>query len=89
MLSRRLTRCAGAAQPTVHADRKLTRPEGAELRARKELVETVRDNVTIDWARRENVRAQRRVLVERIVAQARRAGELEQAAALSAEWAAG
>ena len=33
----------------------------------RELVETVRDNVTIDWTLRENVRAQLRVLVERIL----------------------
>jgi type I restriction enzyme, R subunit len=33
----------------------------------RELVETVRGNVTIDWALRENVRAQLRVLVKRIL----------------------
>ena len=33
----------------------------------RELVETVRSNVTIDWALRENVRAQLRVLVRRIL----------------------
>ena len=33
----------------------------------KELVETVRKNVTIDWTLRENVRAQLRVLVKRIL----------------------
>ena len=33
----------------------------------RELVETVRKNVTIDWAMRENVRAQLRVLVRRIL----------------------
>ena len=33
----------------------------------KELVETVRKNVTIDWTMRENVRAQLRVLVRRIL----------------------
>lgn len=33
----------------------------------RELVETVRKNVTIDWALRENVRAQLRVLVKRIL----------------------
>jgi type I restriction-modification system DNA methylase subunit len=32
----------------------------------RELVETVRNNVTIDWTLRENVRAQLRVLVKRI-----------------------
>ncbi|MCX7930583.1 MAG: DUF3387 domain-containing protein, partial [Chlorobi bacterium] len=32
-----------------------------------ELVETVRKNVTIDWTLRENVRAQLRVLVKRIL----------------------
>ena len=60
------------------------------------LVETVRNNVTIDWTLRENVRAQRRVLVKRIL---RRHGYppdkqekatqtvLEQAEVLSQEWA--
>ena len=33
----------------------------------RELVETVRRNVTIDWTLRENVRAQRRVMVRRIL----------------------
>ena len=33
----------------------------------RELVETVRKNVTIDWTMRENVRAQLRVLVKRIL----------------------
>jgi type I restriction enzyme R subunit len=63
----------------------------------RELVDTVRRNVTIDWTLRENVRAQLRVLVRRIL---RRHGYppdkqekatqtvLEQAALLSAEWAA-
>jgi hypothetical protein len=37
----------------------------------RELVATVRNNVTIDWTLRENVRAQLRVLVKRIFAQAR------------------
>ncbi|HEY0875539.1 MAG TPA: type I restriction enzyme endonuclease domain-containing protein [Vicinamibacterales bacterium] len=62
----------------------------------RELVETVRRNVTIDWTLRENVRAQLRVLVKRIL---RRHGYppdkqekatqtvLEQAALLSADWA--
>jgi type I restriction enzyme R subunit len=62
----------------------------------QELVKTVRANVTIDWTLRENVRAQLRVLVKRIL---RRYGYppdkqekatatvLEQAALLSAEWA--
>jgi type I restriction enzyme R subunit len=62
----------------------------------RELVETVRSNVTIDWTLRENVRAQLRVLVKRIL---RKHGYppdkqekatqtvLEQAALLSAEWA--
>jgi len=57
---------------------------------------TVRNNVTIDWTLRENVRAQLRVLVKRIL---RRHGYppdkqekatqtvLEQAALLSSEWA--
>jgi type I restriction enzyme R subunit len=63
----------------------------------RELVETVRRNVTIDWTLRENVRAQLRVLVKRIL---RKYGYppdkqekatqtvLEQAALLSGEWAA-
>jgi type I restriction enzyme R subunit len=63
----------------------------------RELVETVRRNVTIDWTLRENVRAQLRVLVKRIL---RKYGYppdkqekatqtvLEQAALLSEEWAA-
>jgi type I restriction enzyme R subunit len=62
----------------------------------RELVKTVRNNVTIDWTLRENVRAQLRVLVKRIL---RKHGYppdkqekatqtvLEQAALLSAEWA--
>lgn len=62
----------------------------------RELVETVRKNVTIDWTLRENVRAQLRVLVKRIL---RKYGYppdkqekatqtvLEQAALLSEEWA--
>jgi len=63
----------------------------------RELVKTVRSNVTIDWTIRENVRAQLRVLVKRIL---RKHGYppdrqekatqtvLEQAELLSAEWAA-
>ncbi|MGH7048642.1 MAG: type I restriction endonuclease subunit R [Stellaceae bacterium] len=63
----------------------------------RELVATVRNNVTIDWTLRENVRANLRRLVRRIL---RRYGYppdkqekatqtvLEQAALLSAEWAA-
>jgi type I restriction enzyme R subunit len=62
----------------------------------QELVKTVRANVTIDWTLRENVRAQLRVMVKRIL---RRYGYppdlqekatetvLEQAALFSAEWA--
>ncbi len=62
----------------------------------RELVETVRRNVTIDWTLRENVRAQLRVLVRRIL---RKYGYppdkqekatqtvLEQAEALSEGWA--
>ena len=62
----------------------------------RELVETVRNNVTIDWAIRENVRAHLRVLVKRVL---RKYGYppdkqkkaaltiLEQAEALSEEWA--
>ena len=62
----------------------------------QELVETVRNNVTIDWTLRENVRAQLRVLVKRTL---RKYGYppdkqekatrtvLEQAEVLSADWA--
>ena len=62
----------------------------------RELVQTVRNNVTIDWTLRENVRAQLRVLVKRIL---RKHGYppdkqekatqtvLEQAEVLSAGWA--
>ncbi len=61
----------------------------------RQLVETVRENVTIDWTLRENVRAHLRVLVKRVL---RRHGYppdkqekatltvLEQAEVLSAEW---
>jgi type I restriction enzyme R subunit len=64
----------------------------------RELVETVKKNVTIDWTVRENVRAQLRVIVKRIL---RKYGYppdkqekatqlvLEQAEVLSAEWAEG
>ena len=63
----------------------------------RELVETVRGNITIDWTLRENVRANLRRLVKRIL---RRHGYppdkqeqatltvLEQAEVLSAGWAA-
>lgn len=63
----------------------------------RELVSTVRGNVTIDWTMRENLRAHLRVLVKRIL---RKYGYppdkqekatqtvLEQAALLSGEWAA-
>ena len=63
----------------------------------RELVETVRKNVTIDWTLRENVRAQLRVLVKRILRKhgyppdkQERATQtvLEQVALLSGEWAA-
>jgi len=64
----------------------------------RELASTVRSNVTIDWTVRENVRAQLRVLVKRIL---RKHGYppdkqekatqtvLEQAEVLSEQWAAG
>ncbi len=63
----------------------------------RELVETVRNNVAIDWTQRENVRARLRVLVKRVL---RKHGYppdkqesatrtvLEQAEVLSAGWAA-
>jgi type I restriction enzyme R subunit len=62
----------------------------------RELVATVKKNVTIDWTVRENVRAQLRIIVKRIL---RKYGYppdkqekatqtvLEQAALLSQEWA--
>jgi len=62
----------------------------------RELVETVRKNTTIDWTLRENVQAHLRVLVKRILRKygyppdmQERATRtvLEQAAALSANWA--
>jgi type I restriction enzyme R subunit len=62
----------------------------------QELVKTVRANVTIDWTLRENVRAQLRVLVKRILRKygyppdkQEKATEtvLEQAALLCADWA--
>jgi type I restriction enzyme R subunit len=65
-------------------------------RIAQELVRTVRANVTIDWTLRENVRAQLRVLVKRILRKhgyppdkQEKATEkvLEQAEVLSAEWA--
>ncbi len=62
----------------------------------RELTRTVRDNVTIDWTVRDNVRAQLRVLVKRILrkhgyppdkqAQATQT-VLEQAEVLSELWA--
>jgi type I restriction enzyme R subunit len=63
----------------------------------RELVTTVRNNVTIDWTLRENVRAQLRVLVKRILRKhgyppdkQERATQLvlEQAEVLSGDWAA-
>jgi len=62
----------------------------------QELVRTVRENVTVDWTARENVRAQLRVLVKRILRKygyppdrQEKATEtiLEQAALLSEQWA--
>jgi hypothetical protein len=62
----------------------------------RELVKTVRANVTIDWTVRDNVRAQLRVLVKRILRKygyppdlQERATQtvLEQAALFSTEWA--
>jgi type I restriction enzyme R subunit len=64
----------------------------------RELSDTVRKNVTIDWTVRENVRAQLRVLVKRILRKygyppdkQERATQtvLEQAEVLSAEWVPG
>ncbi|MGQ0543842.1 MAG: DUF3387 domain-containing protein, partial [Betaproteobacteria bacterium] len=66
------------------------------MKIARELVEAVRKNVTIDWTVRENVRAQLRVIVKRIL---RKYGYppdkqekatqtvLEQAEVLSADWA--
>lgn len=65
-------------------------------RIAQELVKAVRENVTVDWAMRENMRAQLRVIVKRIL---RKHGYppdkqekatqlvLEQTEVLSAEWA--
>jgi type I restriction enzyme R subunit len=62
----------------------------------RELVESVRNNVTIDWTMRANVRAKLRVLVKRILRthgyppdKQERATQtvLEQAEVLSAAWA--
>jgi type I restriction enzyme R subunit len=62
----------------------------------RELVTTIRNNVTIDWTLRENVRAQLRVLVKRILRKYGYSPDkqekatqtvLEQAAELSAGWA--
>ncbi len=62
----------------------------------RELVDAVRGNVTIDWTLRENIRANLRLLVKRILRKhgyppdkAEKATKtvLEQAEALSAEWA--
>jgi type I restriction enzyme R subunit len=62
----------------------------------RELVETVRNTVTIDWTMRENVRAQLRVFIRRILRKhgyppdkQERATQLvlEQAEVLSTEWA--
>lgn len=64
----------------------------------RELVETVRKNVTVDWTLRENVRAQLRVLVKRILRQHGYPPDkqekathtvLEQAEQLSEQWAVG
>jgi type I restriction enzyme R subunit len=78
--------------------------EAAELgdqtlrRIAQELVRAIRNNITIDWTVRENVRAQLRVLVKRIL---RRYGYppdkqekatqtvLEQAEVLSRAWSTG
>ena len=63
----------------------------------RELVRAVRDNLTIDWTMRENVRAQLRVMIKRILRRygyppdkQTRATELvlEQAEALSRDWVA-
>jgi type I restriction enzyme R subunit len=62
----------------------------------RELVATVRANITIDWTVRENVRAQLRVLVKRILRkygyppdkqEKATATVLEQAALFSESWA--
>ena len=63
----------------------------------RELVETVNNNVTIDWTLRENVRANLRRLVRRILRKYKYPPDkqekatltvLEQAEVLSAAWAA-
>lgn len=87
--------CGAASRGAAHPGQRGVLP-GRRAIAR-ELVETVHNNVTIDWTLRENVRAQLRVLVKRIL---RKHGYppdkqetatqtvLEQAEVLSAEWAA-
>ena len=64
----------------------------------RELVETVRNNLTIDWTRRENVRANLRRLVKRVLRkhdyppdnqESATRTVLEQAEMLSAGWATG
>lgn len=89
---------ASAAAPAFASQWGFTAGDAGRLRdIARELVASVRANVTIDWTVRENVRAQLRVLVKRIL---RKHGYppdkqekatqtvLEQAAVLSAEWAA-
>ena len=92
-------RRSGGAFCTLHLDqggRLILRGCIGQIDSSDELVETVRNNVTIDWTLRENVRAHLRVLVKRIL---RKHGYppdkqekatrtvLEQAEALSEAWA--
>jgi len=85
------------AEALEDAYRKLTRADvPTPVKIARELVETVKKNVTIDWTLRDNVRAQLRVIVKRIL---RKYGYppdkqeqatltvLEQAEVLSQEWA--
>jgi len=92
--------CDQAEGTKLNADKiDLSRPMNETLKTiARELVATVRKNVTLDWTIRDNVRAQLRVYVKRIL---RKHGYppdkqekatqtvLEQAEALSETWAVG
>ena len=59
----RLYQVTGHSSTAFYAEARL----GLERRRTRELVATVRKNVTIDWTIRDNVRAQLRVYVKRIL----------------------
>ena len=52
---------------SVRVSFQLSSGEPTLVQIARELVETVKKNVTIDWTVRENVRAQLRVIVKRIL----------------------